>query len=103
MNANTTRLPYPWAPCSGQFSQQWKDGPSSIIPIYKRMIDHGLSILLYSGDVYACVPFTSSKYAIAAMDLQIIQQWQEWTMPDVVKDLDARRMGAFTEVGSNWC
>ncbi|PWA96790.1 peptidase S10, serine carboxypeptidase, Alpha/Beta hydrolase fold protein [Artemisia annua] len=85
MNANTTRLPYPWAPCSGQFSQQWKDSPSSVIPIYKRMIDHGLRILLYSGDVDACVPFTSSKYAIAAMDLQIIQPWQEWTMPDVVK------------------
>nr|GFC66864.1 serine carboxypeptidase-like 26 [Tanacetum cinerariifolium] len=83
IHANTTGLPYPWAPCSDLISEQWKDSPLSVIPIYKRIIDHGLRILLYSGDVDACVPFTSLRYAIAAMDLQIIQPWQKWTMPDM--------------------
>nr|GEV69699.1 serine carboxypeptidase II-3 [Tanacetum cinerariifolium] len=82
-SCNTTGLPYPWAPCSDLISEQWKDSPLSVIPIYKRIIDHGLRILLYSGDVDACVPFTSLRYAIAAMDLQIIQPWQKWTMPDM--------------------
>ncbi|KAK4340264.1 hypothetical protein RND71_041726 [Anisodus tanguticus] len=45
LHANLTNLPNPWDPCS---NLDWKDSPSSMFPIYRRLIASGLRILLYS-------------------------------------------------------
>lgn len=47
LNANMTTLPYTWEPCTKQLQPNWHDSPKSMFPIYKRLIGHGLRILLY--------------------------------------------------------
>lgn len=82
MNIKSAGLPIPWSPCSESISQQWSDSPSSMIPTYNRIMGQGLRILIYSGDLDACVPRFGSEYALAAMNLKVIKARQGWWMPD---------------------
>ncbi|KAM3377154.1 hypothetical protein P3S68_009567 [Capsicum galapagoense] len=75
LHANTN-LPNPWEPCSSDLP--WKDGPSSMFPIYRRLFASGLRILLFSGDVDAVVSVTATRYSISAMNLTIIKPWHFW-------------------------
>ncbi|CAN4107678.1 unnamed protein product [Withania somnifera] len=75
LHANLTNLPNPWDSCS---DLDWKDSPSSMFPIYNRLIASGLRILLYSGDVDAVVSVTSTRYSISAMNLTVIKPWHFW-------------------------
>lgn len=74
LHANTN-LPNPWESCS---DLDWKDSPSSMFPIYNRLLASGLRILLYSGDVDAVVSVTSTRYSISAMNLTVIKPWHFW-------------------------
>nr|XP_043625998.1 uncharacterized protein LOC122597474 [Erigeron canadensis] len=77
-HANVTKLSYPWETCS-KLIVKWKDSPSTMFPIYKRLISSGLQILLYSGDVDAVVPVSGTRYSIDAMNLKVIKPWRLWT------------------------
>ncbi|XP_004230807.1 serine carboxypeptidase-like 26 [Solanum lycopersicum] len=68
-------LPNRWESCS---DLTWKDSPSSMFPIYNRLISSGLRILLFSGDVDAVVSVTSTRYSISAMNLTVIKPWHVW-------------------------
>ncbi|XP_028058926.1 serine carboxypeptidase II-2-like isoform X2 [Camellia sinensis] len=78
LHANTTQLPYTWETCS-LVIRDWKDRPSSMFPIYKRLIASGLHILLFSGDVDAVVPVTGTRYSIDALNLKVIKPWNPWS------------------------
>ncbi|WOG84650.1 hypothetical protein DCAR_0103834 [Daucus carota subsp. sativus] len=78
LHANTTKLPYTWDACSAMINQYWTDSPSSMFPVYKRLIKYGLRILIYSGDMDAVVPVTSTRYSLAALDLKILKPWSFW-------------------------
>ncbi|KAK2991488.1 hypothetical protein RJ640_016523, partial [Escallonia rubra] len=90
LHANRTKLPYPWDFCS-YLVDDWKDSPSTMFPIYKRLIASGLRILLFSemlrifdcaldsGDVDAVVPVTGTRYSIDALNLTVIKPWQHWS------------------------
>ncbi|XP_060168278.1 serine carboxypeptidase-like 26 isoform X1 [Lycium barbarum] len=75
LHANLTNLPNPWEACR---NLNWKDSPSSMFPIYRRLIASGLRILLFSGDVDAVVSVTSTRYSISAMNLKVIKPWHPW-------------------------
>ncbi|KAM0062081.1 putative carboxypeptidase D [Helianthus debilis subsp. tardiflorus] len=77
-HANITKLSYPWSTCSNLIAK-WKDSPSTMFPIYKRLIASGLRILLYSGDVDAVVPVSGTRYSIDAMNLKVVKPWRFWT------------------------
>ena len=47
LHANRTKLSYPWSPCYSQAHHRWHDTPLNMFPIYKRLMGHNLSILLY--------------------------------------------------------
>ncbi|KVH93255.1 Peptidase S10, serine carboxypeptidase [Cynara cardunculus var. scolymus] len=74
-HANVTKLAYRWETCS-KLIVKWKDSPSTMFPIYKRLIALGLRILLYSGDVDAVVPVSGTRYSIDAMNLKVIKPWR---------------------------
>ncbi|CAH9077112.1 unnamed protein product [Cuscuta epithymum] len=78
MHANITKLPYTWTVCSDVVNSKWTDRPSTMFPIYKRLIASGLQIYLYSGDVDANVPVTSTRYSLDAMNLNVITRWHAW-------------------------
>ncbi|XP_023730140.1 putative serine carboxypeptidase-like 23 [Lactuca sativa] len=77
-HANLTKLSHRWETCSNLIGE-WKDSPSTMFPIYKRLISLGLRILLYSGDVDAVVPVSGTRYSIDAMNLTVIKPWRFWT------------------------
>ncbi|XP_059650037.1 uncharacterized protein LOC132295764 [Cornus florida] len=78
LHANTTKLPYAWDYCSKVLTS-WKDSPSTVIPIYRRLISSGLRILLYSGDMDAVVPVTGTRYSIDLLNLKVIKPWHPWS------------------------
>ncbi|XXG61044.1 hypothetical protein AAC387_Pa04g2797 [Persea americana] len=77
LHANITGLPYPWNFCSEVISS-WVDYPTTMFPVYKRLIPNGLRILLYSGDMDAVVPVTSTRYSIDALNLMVKEPWKPW-------------------------
>ncbi|XP_052194316.1 serine carboxypeptidase II-2-like [Diospyros lotus] len=77
LHAYRTNLPYPWQLCSAIIV--WNDSPSTMFPIYRRLIASGLQILLYSGDVDAVVPVSSTRYSIDALNLTVVKPWSPWT------------------------
>ncbi|KAI3815189.1 hypothetical protein L1987_14849 [Smallanthus sonchifolius] len=78
LHAISTKLSYPWETCS-KLIVKWKDSPSTMFPIYKRLMASGLRILLYSGDVDAVVPVSGTRYSIDAMNLKVVKPWRFWT------------------------
>ncbi|XP_068641250.1 serine carboxypeptidase-like 26 [Aristolochia californica] len=78
LHANQTGLPYPWAFCS-HIIRSWADRPSTMFPIYRRLISAGVRILLYSGDVDAVVPVTATRYSVRAMNLSVLNPWKPWS------------------------
>ncbi|GKA52218.1 putative serine carboxypeptidase-like protein 23 [Tanacetum coccineum] len=78
LHANRTKLPYAWSPCYSA-QHRWHDTPLNMFPIYMRLIEHNLSILLYSGEADACVPAIGTRRALAAMGLRIVLPWKLWS------------------------
>lgn len=78
LHANGTKLPYDWDACSEIVNENWKDSPTSMFPIYRRLIASGLRILIYSGDMDAVVPVTSTRYSLNALKLKVIKPWHFW-------------------------
>ncbi|KAK6131916.1 hypothetical protein DH2020_034353 [Rehmannia glutinosa] len=80
LHANRTKLPYTWEICSSLVGSNWdfKHTPSTMFPIYRRLMSSRLRILLYSGDVDSVVPVTSTRYSIAAMGLRVKKPWSPW-------------------------
>ncbi|KAL7156688.1 hypothetical protein ABFS83_02G025300 [Erythranthe nasuta] len=89
LHANITKLPYKWEVCSGLVGGNWdsKGSPSSMFPIYDRLMAAGLKILLYSGDVDGVVPVTGTRYGIAAMNLKVQKEWAPWYSDSESTDL----------------
>lgn len=77
MHANTTSLPYVWGPCSSVLNG-WGDRPSTMFPLYKKLIAAGIHILVYSGDVDAVLPVTGTRYSLNALKLPIKRSWHAW-------------------------
>ncbi|VFQ72516.1 unnamed protein product [Cuscuta campestris] len=78
LHANTTKLPYLWYIGSNEVYTKWTDRPTTMFPIYKRLITSRLQILVYSGDVDAIIPVTSTRYSLDAMNLKVVTPWQLW-------------------------
>ncbi|XAR72882.1 Carboxypeptidase D [Bertholletia excelsa] len=80
LHANFTKLPYTWELCSDLIQiQNWTDSPSTMFPMYRRLIASGLRILLYSGDIDAVVPVSGTRYGIDVLNLTVIKPWQPWS------------------------
>ncbi|KAI3771914.1 hypothetical protein L6452_03086 [Arctium lappa] len=72
---NTSRR---WEICSDDVEMNWKDAPMSVIDIYHELISSGLRIWVYSGDMDAVIPITSTRYSIDALNLTTIIPWRAW-------------------------
>ncbi|XP_020595968.1 serine carboxypeptidase II-3-like [Phalaenopsis equestris] len=56
----------------------WRDGPTTMLSTFQNLISTGLYIWLYSGDVDAVVPITSTKNFIKMLGLPILKPWRPW-------------------------
>lgn len=69
--------PTKWESCS-EFD--WKDSPSTILPVIQKLMASNISVWIYSGDVDGRVPVTSSKYSINTLKLPIKTSWRSWPL-----------------------
>ncbi|KAF2322323.1 hypothetical protein GH714_011808 [Hevea brasiliensis] len=56
----------------------WTDSPVTILPVIKNLMASGLRVWIYSGDIDARVPVTSSRYSINSLKLPIKTPWRPW-------------------------
>ncbi|GLJ45171.1 hypothetical protein SUGI_0950790 [Cryptomeria japonica] len=81
LHANVTSLPYTWDECSSVLS--YNTYVDTMFPLYRKMMAARLRILVYSGDVDAKVPVTSTRYSINALNLPIEKPWYPWMDGDI--------------------
>jgi serine carboxypeptidase-like clade 1 len=70
-----------WSICAGIGYEKTLD---SALPAYKGLVDHGYYVLIYSGDVDACVPYVGSERWTANLGYAETDAWQPWTINDQV-------------------
>ncbi|KAJ0981480.1 hypothetical protein J5N97_009735 [Dioscorea zingiberensis] len=68
-------VPGSWFNCS---ELPWSDSPESMLDVIKNLTRSGLRMWLYSGDVDAVVPVTSTRYFITKLGLSIDSPWRPW-------------------------
>ncbi|KAJ7520944.1 hypothetical protein O6H91_19G031300 [Diphasiastrum complanatum] len=78
LHANVTRLPYPWTDCSNLLNYSYKDVLSSVLPTYHTLLQSGIEIFVFSGDVDAIVPVTGTRSWISKLKLEIKKEWRPW-------------------------
>lgn len=78
MHANTTGISYKWTSCRDTLLKNWKDSDDSMLPIYKKLMDAGLRIWVFSGDTDSVVPVTATRLSINHLNLKIKTPWYPW-------------------------
>ncbi|XP_051142790.1 serine carboxypeptidase 1-like [Andrographis paniculata] len=68
-------MPTTWSHCRGFY---WKDWQSDVLPTIKNIMASGTRVWLYSGDIDANVPVTSTRYAINSLKLPVEAAWDAW-------------------------
>eukprot|EP01018_Ginkgo_biloba_P005911 Gb_10668 [translate_table: standard] len=91
LRANVTGLHYPWDLCSSIIAPNtWRDSPLTMFPTYRCLIETGLQILIFSGDVDDVVPVTSTRYSLKAFKLPIKNSWHPW--------MDGKEVGGYSVI-----
>jgi len=74
-------LPYPWADCADapRLVYSRTDLLSSMMPTYERLLQKGIRILVYSGDIDAILPLVGTRNWVEALGLEVTEPWRPWT------------------------
>ncbi|CAN8287868.1 unnamed protein product, partial [Cochlearia groenlandica] len=67
-----------WSTCNDDIFDNWTDSRSSVLPIYKKLMNGGLRIWVYSGDTDGRVPVLGTRYCINTLKLPIKTSWRPW-------------------------
>lgn len=73
LHANRTKLPYSWSMCSNVLNYNAQDLNTNILPVLKRIIEHGIRVWVYSGDQDSVIPLLGSRSLVRklAIDLNL--------------------------------
>ncbi|PKA54982.1 Serine carboxypeptidase-like 34 [Apostasia shenzhenica] len=77
LHANETNITYPWAHCN-DVNGYWNYTEESTLPIIRKLINGGLRVWVFSGDVDGRVPVTSTRYALNKLGLKTKKAWSPW-------------------------
>ncbi|CAI9102938.1 OLC1v1001334C1 [Oldenlandia corymbosa var. corymbosa] len=78
LHANVTKnIPYAWEPCSNLL-ENWTDSSASVLLLFTELIEHGVRVWVYSGDVDGRVPVTGTQYSLETMAVPITTPWGPW-------------------------
>ncbi|XP_019248297.1 PREDICTED: serine carboxypeptidase-like 33 isoform X2 [Nicotiana attenuata] len=67
-----------WQSCSDPVFQKYNYNVLSVLPIYKKLIQGGLKIWIFSGDADGRVPVIGTRYCIEALNLTLKSEWHSW-------------------------
>ncbi|CDP16356.1 unnamed protein product [Coffea canephora] len=77
MHANFTKLHYNWESCSDVI-QHWGDSSSTVLPLIKDLMENGIRVWTFSGDVDGRVPVTGTQYSLETMNITALNSWRPW-------------------------
>lgn len=79
LHANVSgELPGPWQDCTPVISYSRKDLLASMLPVYRELLESGIKIMVYSGDVDAIVPVIGTRNWIRSLRLPLKTAWRPW-------------------------
>ncbi|XP_076912636.1 serine carboxypeptidase 1-like [Bidens hawaiensis] len=64
-----------WAACGGV---GWTDSPTTILPTINQLVEDGIVVWIYSGDIDGVVPVTSSRYSVNKLKIPVVIGWRPW-------------------------
>ncbi|TVU09857.1 hypothetical protein EJB05_43354, partial [Eragrostis curvula] len=60
----------------------WNDSPSTMMRMISWLVQTGLRVWVYSGDMDDVCPLTATRYSIKDLNLTVTQPWRPWYSPD---------------------
>ncbi|GFR42849.1 hypothetical protein Agub_g3807 [Astrephomene gubernaculifera] len=83
LHANqTVKLPWRWTDCTRSIVYSRDDLLASMLPVYQRLLQTDLRMLVYSGDVDGIVPVVGTRRWVASLRLKERTAWQPWIPSD---------------------
>ncbi|CDP16358.1 unnamed protein product [Coffea canephora] len=77
IHANVTKLHYDWEPCSDVL-KVWEDSSSTVLPFIEELMENGIRVWIFSGDVDGRVPVTGTQYSLEVMNITTLNAWRPW-------------------------
>uniref|UniRef100_A0A1D1XKV6 Serine carboxypeptidase-like 40 n=1 Tax=Anthurium amnicola TaxID=1678845 RepID=A0A1D1XKV6_9ARAE len=77
LHGNSPRLSNGWIQCSDDVSTKYQLSQTSV-PIIRRLVSTGLSVLIYSGDADLVVPMIGGRYTTMQLNLNVTRPWGSW-------------------------
>lgn len=71
-----------WEICSNRISYDVTQ--KSLMPAYKNIIIPHIRVLIFNGDVDACIPFTHNEWWTSNLNLTVTLPWHPWTVNNQV-------------------
>ncbi|KAJ8762401.1 hypothetical protein K2173_007561 [Erythroxylum novogranatense] len=65
-----------WEVCGGL--KNWTDAPNIMLPVLKYLMQSGIRLWIYSGDIDSVIPVTATRFGIHALKLPIVSAWRPW-------------------------
>ncbi|KFK33957.1 hypothetical protein AALP_AA5G083800 [Arabis alpina] len=89
--SNNTKLPFYWTQCNHDIKNDWDldDYSASMLPILHELMENGVRIFIYSGDVDSAVSVTATMSTLKKMNLTVENEWHPW--------FTEREVGGYTE------
>ncbi|XP_062199557.1 serine carboxypeptidase 1-like [Phragmites australis] len=72
------RINTDWSLCS---SLPWKDAPLTMVPMLSWLVNTGLRVWVYSGDMDDVCPLTATRYSVKDLNLTVTKPWRPWYTP----------------------
>ncbi|KAK3133554.1 hypothetical protein QOZ80_6AG0537990 [Eleusine coracana subsp. coracana] len=67
---------------SGCIDLPWNDAPLTMMPMISWLVDTGLRVWIYSGDMDDVCPITATRYSVKDLNLTVTKPWRPWYTPD---------------------
>ncbi|XP_016463740.2 serine carboxypeptidase 1-like [Nicotiana tabacum] len=75
---NVRDIPQSWGSCNDYIHGSWQDSPDTVLPIFQELMQSGIRVWIYSGDVDHIVSVTTSRYAINKIKTPVKTPWYPW-------------------------
>jgi serine carboxypeptidase-like clade 1 len=66
-----------WHICGGI---QYTSDSGSLLPYYKETLIPEIKVLIFNGDVDACVPYVGNEWWTSSLGLPVVKPWRSWTV-----------------------
>uniref|UniRef100_A0A803MNB9 Carboxypeptidase n=1 Tax=Chenopodium quinoa TaxID=63459 RepID=A0A803MNB9_CHEQI len=77
-NRGTSNTSVKWNVCNDNILNTYNATVQSVLSIYKKLMQGGLKIWVYSGDVDGRVPVIGTRYWVESLGLPIKTPWRSW-------------------------